>query len=712
MYKLITIFLFSLFLIRAQGQQVTSVDDSKKTYLVTHTQIEYLEDQRGEYSFPAVTRLPFQSYRGQVPNFFISHSVFWLRVRIRNNTDYPRLLVALSHPTLDEVVFYAVKGDGTLIDSAVISEKEPFGSRANKNQNYLFNLNMAKGSEETVYVKLYASEQILVPIEVGIIKSVQERLALKDLVFGLYTGLILSMFLYNFFLLFSTRDKSYFYYVLYVLFVGLSQAMLQGYSFRFLWPNHPGINGYANVLIPFLNGIAAAEFIRHFLNLKQLSAKLNRRMLIIELAYCVAFVLCILQFRQEAQVVVQFVAAAGSAYVLVMLSNLSYRKIRVAKFLLLAWTVFLCSVIIFVLRNAGLLPYNDFTYYALQVGSAAEAMLLSLALADKINTYRREEELARREALRISLENEQLIKEQNIVLEKEVSNRTEQLQHTNEELKEAMSQIQHTQAKLVENEKMASLGQLTAGIAHEINNPINFVTSNIRPLEADVTDLQQVIRKYEALDLAKDLPPQLADIEKYKTEIDLEYVYEEIGILLSGIKEGANRTSEIVKGLKSFARVDEANWKRVDINEGIDSTLLLVKNTFPQNFQLVKELGNLPLAECEPGKINQVIMNIITNAVQAIEERMREDGNTGRLTIKTWEQGGTIKISIGDNGKGMTEEVRSKIFDPFFTTKDVGAGTGLGLSIVQGIIEKHNGSIQVLTEPGSGTTFVISLPVG
>ncbi|MCD2425661.1 ATP-binding protein [Niabella pedocola] len=711
MHKLITILFLSFFIIRAQGQQVTSIDDSKKTYLVTHAQIEYLEDQKGQYSFPSVTQMPFQSYKGQVPNFFISHSVFWLRIRVRNNTDFTRLLISLSHPTLDEVVFYAMKTDGALIDSVMMSEKEPFGSRANKNQNYLFNVTMDKGSEQIIYIKLYASEQILVPIEVGTIKSIQEGLALKDLVFGLYTGLILAMFLYNFFLLFSTNDKSYFYYILYVLLVGLSQAMLQGYSFRFLWPGIPGINDYANVLIPFFNGIAAAEFIRHFLNLKQLSVKLNRRMLIIELAYCVAFVLCILKFRQEAQVVVQFVAAAGSAYVLVMLSNLSYRKIREAKFLLLAWTVFLCSVIIFVLRNAGLLPYNDLTYYALQIGSAAEAILLSLALADKINTYRREEELARKEALRVSRENEQLIKEQNIVLEKEVMIRTEELQHTNEELKAAMIQIQHTQAKLVENEKMASLGQLTAGIAHEINNPINFVTSNIRPLEADVMDLQKVIRRYETLDLTKEVPPQLLDIEKFKKEIDLEYVYEEIAILLSGIKEGASRTSEIVKGLKSFARVDEANWKRVDINEGIDSTLLLVKNSFPQNFQLIKELGAIPRIECEPGKINQVIMNIVTNAVQAILERIQEDGKQGVLTIKTWEEDQMVKVSIGDNGMGMTEEVKNKIFDPFFTTKDVGAGTGLGLAIVQGIVERHNGTIQVFTERGRGTTFVISLPV-
>lgn len=711
MYKLITILFFSFFIIRAYGQQVTSIDDSKKTYLVTHAQIEYLEDQKGQYRFPAVAQMPFQSYKGQVPNFFISHSVFWLRIRVRNNTDLPRLMVALNHPTLDEVVFYTVKGDGTFLDSVVISEEAPFNTRVNKNQNYLYNVTMEKGDERIVYIKLYASEQILVPIEVGTIKSVQEDLALKDLVFGLYTGLILAMFLYNFFLLFSTNDKSYFYYILYVLFVGLSQAMLQGYSFRFLWPNFPGINAYANVLIPFFNGIAAAEFIRHFLNLKQLSAKLNRRMRIIELAYCIAFVLCILKFRQEAQVVVQFVAAAGSAYVLVMLSNLTYRKIRVAKFLLLAWTVFLCSVIIFVLRNAGLLPYNNLTYYALQIGSAAEAMLLSLALADKINTYRREEELARKEALRVSRENEQLIKEQNIILEKEVRIRTEELQHTNEELKAAMLQIQHTQAKLVENEKMASLGQLTAGIAHEINNPINFVTSNIRPLEADVMDLQKVIRRYETLDLTKEVPPQLLDIEQFKKEIDLEYVYEEIAILLSGIKEGASRTSEIVKGLKSFARVDEANWKRVDINEGIDSTLLLVKNSFPQNFQLIKELGTIPRIECEPGKINQVIMNIVTNAVQAIQERIQDDGKQGVLTIKTWEEDQMVKVSIGDNGMGMTEEVKNKIFDPFFTTKDVGAGTGLGLAIVQGIVERHNGTIQVFTERGRGTTFVISLPV-
>ncbi|WP_018625981.1 sensor histidine kinase [Niabella aurantiaca] len=711
MYKLITIFFFSFFFVRAEGQRLTNIDDSEKTYLVTQSQIEYLEDGKGQYTFPEVAQLPFQSFKGQVPSFFISHSVFWLRIRLRNNTDISRLLIALNHPTLDEVQFFAVKEDTTILDSVTISEGKPFNSRINKNQNYLFNLSLAKGGEQLVYIRLRAGEQILVPIEVGATKPVRESLAIKDLVFGLYTGLIMVMFLYNFFLLFSTKDKSYFYYILYVLFVGLSQAMLQGYAFRFLWPNHPAINTYANVMIPFFNGIAAAEFIRQFLNLKQLSAKLNRRMLIIEAAYCVAFVLSILKLQQEAQVTVQFVAAAGSAYVLVMLSRLSYRKIRVARILLLAWSVFLCSVIVFVLRNAGLLPYNDLTYYALQIGSAVEAVLLSLALADKINTYRREEELARKEALRVSRENEQLIKEQNIVLEKEVKSRTEELQQTNEELKEAMNQIQHTQAKLVENEKMASLGQLTAGIAHEINNPINFVTSNIRPLEADVTDLQQVIRRYEKLDLSKELSSQLQDIEKYKKEIDLEYVYEEIAILLSGIKEGANRTSEIVKGLKSFARVDEASWKSVNLNEGIESTLLLVKNSFPQKFQLVKELGNIPLVECEPGKINQVIMNVVTNAVQAICERMRKEPDIGILTIKTWEQEGQVKISIGDNGSGMTEEVRNKIFDPFFTTKDVGEGTGLGLSIVQGIIEKHNGSIQVFTETGRGTTFIISLPV-
>ncbi|ULT46200.1 HAMP domain-containing histidine kinase [Niabella defluvii] len=258
---------------------------------------------------------------------------------------------------------------------------------------------------------------------------------------------------------------------------------------------------------------------------------------------------------------------------------------------------------------------------------------------------------------------------------------------------------------------MVSLGQLTAGIAHEINNPINFVTSNIKPLELDVSDLLSVIKKYEEIDTSKDVEEQFKSIEAYKRQIDLDYINEEIKTLLTGIKDGAHRTAEIVSNLKNFARIDEANIKYANLNDGLQSTLMLVKNSFPTDFILNKEFGNIPEIECTPGKINQVFMNIITNGLQSIVERQSYSPGTGILTIQTTSEDGHVKVSIKDNGTGIKDSVREKIFEPFYTTKPVGQGTGLGMSIVKGIIDSHNGTIEVVSNFGDGAEFIITLPI-
>lgn len=694
------------------GQAPITITDKGKMHTLKKDEIQLLEDKTHRLSINDVRALPFHKSVSEVPNFFITSSVYWIKFTILNQTDDPRLVINLKHPTIDDATLYFKDSAGaSTFDSVLISEGKPFRDRYYKYQTYLFDANIKQAEERTFFLKVEASEQLLIPVEVGTMKTSLEALTNADLIFGLYIGLILSMAVYNIFIFFSTRDRSYFFYVMYIFFVGLTQAVLQGYTFRFLWPNTPVLNNYATLIVPFFNGIAALEFVRSFLHLKQQYKKFNQGINWLIGFYCLSLLICLTNNLRIAQIVVQAAAFLGAFYVLWVTSYLALKGIRIAKMLLTAWLFFLFSVMVFVLRNFGLLPYNNLTYYALQIGSSVEAVLLSLALADKINIYRKEQEIARKEALRVSTENERLIKEQNIILEKEVRNRTEELEHANEELQEAMTQIKSTQAKLVETEKMASLGQLTAGIAHEINNPINFVTSNIRPLEADVADLTEVIKMYEGLDLSKEIQPQIDEIEQFKREIDLNYLNEEINTLLSGIKEGASRTSEIVKGLRSFARVDEANWKHVNINDGIESTLLLVKNTFPNNFELVKELGDIPKIECAAGSINQVFMNIITNGVQAIKEEQQKSNQVGRLEITTAVEGEFVVIRIRDNGSGMPEEIKSKIFDPFFTTKDVGEGTGLGLSIVQGIIEKHNGFIEVVTELGQGTTFVIGLPV-
>ncbi|HKR05610.1 MAG TPA: ATP-binding protein, partial [Bacteroidia bacterium] len=236
--------------------------------------------------------------------------------------------------------------------------------------------------------------------------------------------------------------------------------------------------------------------------------------------------------------------------------------------------------------------------------------------------------------------------------------------------------------------KMASLGQLTAGVAHEINNPINFVSANINPLKRNFEELVTFIRQ-----------------KKETNSSELNYTIDETKQLLSGIEEGSRRTAEIVKVLRNFSRLDEEEMKKANINEGIISTLVLLHNKIKhQKIEVIKSLGEIPEIECYPGQLNQVFMNIISNAIDAISEN-------GKIIITTLKEKDRIKISIRDTGKGMGDEVKQKIFDPFFTTKDVGKGTGLGLSISYGIIEKHKGRIEVESEKGKGSEFVILMPV-
>ncbi len=286
------------------------------------------------------------------------------------------------------------------------------------------------------------------------------------------------------------------------------------------------------------------------------------------------------------------------------------------------------------------------------------------------------------------------------------------LEATQKHLKNTLKNLKNAQAQLVQSEKMVSLGQLTAGIAHELNNPINFIYSGTKALEISMTDVSEVLSEYEAI-TPENVTQQLVKIDELKEEIEFLEVREELPSMLENIKNGANRTAEIVRGLQTFSRLDENDIKAVDLHQNIDSTLVILRNQYKERIQIDRCYGDLPPVECLPGKINQVFMNVLANAVQAIE-------NEGTITIETTfaapitiakTEVPTIKIMIQDTGIGIPSEVQHKIFDPFFTTKDVGEGTGLGLSITHGIVKKHHGKIEVQTELGKGTKFVIYLPV-
>jgi signal transduction histidine kinase len=316
-------------------------------------------------------------------------------------------------------------------------------------------------------------------------------------------------------------------------------------------------------------------------------------------------------------------------------------------------------------------------------------------------------------------EQHKLIVKRTVALKRQKAEVAEQhklLERKNEELETTLDKLKNAQSHLVESEKMASLGQLTAGIAHEINNPINYVKNSVSPLKKDFSEIRMLFRKIRELQHTPNLPQAVDSIRHYAEEIDAEYLFEEMEQLVHGIEEGANRTASIVKGLKTFARADQDAFHHVDLHESIEATLTILANRLKNRIKVNKKFGDIPVCECMPGKINQVFMNLISNSVDAIEECGREpkagEPYIGELTILTENiNQKEVRITFTDSGCGMSPEIRQRIFDPFFTTKPVGDGTGLGLSITFGIVEKHGGSIAVDSKPGQGSTFVLVLPL-
>ena len=282
-----------------------------------------------------------------------------------------------------------------------------------------------------------------------------------------------------------------------------------------------------------------------------------------------------------------------------------------------------------------------------------------------------------------------------------------ELEDKNNKLEDTLAKLKNTQSQLVESEKMVVLGQLTAGIAHEINNPINYINSGIEGLGMAFENLLKLINKYENI-APENFDIAIQDIEHFKKDIEYIELLKDIEILTRDIKNGVNRTIEIVRGLRTFSRVDESDAKSIDIHSSIDSTLVILRNKYLNRIEIVKQYGIIPDIECYPGKINQVLLNILVNAIQAIE-------GDGTITIKTALHTGKgnefVSIEIKDTGNGMSGATQRKIFEPFFTTKDVGEGTGLGLSISKSIIDGHNGTIEVESELGKGAKFLITLPV-
>jgi signal transduction histidine kinase len=633
------------------------------------------------------------------PNLGLSEGFQYLSFSVKAIASDVNTFCFIGNSTIDSIYLYQLDHGLNLIGFSGASV--PFNKRGSSLSSFMFDLGIKNGESGEFLLKVKSSKQLICPVQVGLERDFVSMSVSQDNLMYVYLGIMIVLLLYNLFLAISTSDKSYFYYVFYLLTVGFVQVSLLGIGSKIFWPNSIWLSQHSVHLSGALSGIATTLFARDFIKTKLHTPWLDKILKGYLLIYVGVIALILNGSLLLSYNLINFCAAASLILLFAALKSAKSGE-RSAKFFVFAWTIFLVSVTAFVMKDYGLVPYNTMTIYALPLGSALEGILLSFALADKINKLKLEKEEA--DAQRIKT-----IESQNEMLEDKVHERTSELEDAKDKIQSQYDHLRLTQKQLVESEKLAGLGQMTAGIAHELNNPINFVQSNVGPLHRDIEDVVGLLHDYYQLPENPE-PGDLRKLkEKYK-EVDIDYVTKEIHQLLRGIEEGSKRTAEIVRGLRIFARADKDTLVPANVNECLNSTIVVMMSITKGQVTLDKHLDpELPYIECFPGKLNQVIANLLSNAVAATKLPGRTSMDR-HVSITSCYDEKNVYISVKDNGVGMDQATVEKIFMPFFTTKAVGEGTGLGLSIAKSIIEDHGGQIVVKSDPGHGSEFLIHLP--
>ncbi|HNB10498.1 MAG TPA: 7TM diverse intracellular signaling domain-containing protein [bacterium] len=675
----------------------------QSTVMDVTTKMEIFEDAGGQNQIEDVIRdnVVFKINDQAMPNFGFTKSAYWVRFVVRSSSE-AHWFLHLDFPLMDELVIYRLS-NGLPEPIRITGRMREFSSRDIPHRTFAVHLPLHAGSTDTLYARFRTDDTMTLPLYLIRADIFRERDHTQQFGFGLYYGIMLVMALYNVFIFLKLRDRSYLYYVLYIASFGMLLMYQNGISYElFPWAQWR--------MDPFWSSMASLwgiQFSRHYLLSHRFTPRLDRVLKILLMMSVVSVVISVVapyRFSIWPGVVIGILIFPLMISTAIIAIRKNYTP---GKIFLTAWIVLLTGIVLNAFMSMGLLPANDFTLYGIQVGSALETVLLSLGLANRISVLKHEKEEAEKKLVETELRMKAAVVQQ---LEEKVRERTALLEAQKQELAQTLEVLKNTEVQLVQTAKMSALGQLIAGVAHEINNPITFIYSNLYPLEDYIEQFKQLAKAA----IEHGLHTQLQDEGVNKKLNNLDELFDDSDRILKSFRLGTQRIRNIVQDLQKFEHADESEKIPVDMNDEIRSVLKLITPQYRDQIEINTQWGPIPEFYCTPSHFHQIFMDIFINAAQAIIQRNKDDKRPkGNLHVATYvdESQAWIGIDIRDDGTGIAQEHITKIFDPFFTTKPVGEGTGLGLAIAYRLIEKNRGTIQVQSKVRDFTQFTIRLPI-
>ena len=622
----------------------------------------YYRDGSNQATIKQIINQKFKPIKSEIFNFGLDTATFWIKMTRQSEKIFTDNILFIDQSRLKLAEMYVLKKDNVI-------QIDPHNSSLYTNnklsQGKIFKLPTSLNKDDVIFLRLRATETFLAPVSIRSEGSLLSTFSLRGIIFGFYTGIMAIMFVYNLFLFIIIRDKSYLYYIFYIMFTWLTQISIQGYSSDYFWQSGSTIDNYSVVLFSSLTLVFTSLFTLSFLNTRVFSKNWHKLITIFFYLTLVNLVILAVFGIYAAFAIMQILTVTGTILAL-SAANFVYfkRHFKPAGYYLVAWSVLLIGAILFIMKDYEFIPYNNFTIYLLQIASAIEVMLLSFALADKINFFKKENEVAQAQALNASLENQKLIREQNIVLEKKVKERTEELVTKNKELEISNYELQ----------------QFASVASHDLQEPlrkIQIYCSIIKDrfLSADPEGLNNMNR-----------------------------------VMLA-----TKRMRELIDDLLDYSRLSiNSFFKKSDIGELVSEIIGDLELPIKEKDAIIN-VGPMPEIEVIPGQIRQVFQNLLINSLKFSKADQRPEINISAQIFKADQddKNDYCRIEVSDNGIGFEEKYVDKIFAIFqrLNPREAYAGTGIGLAIVKKIIEKHNGTITAKSQEGIGSTFIMTLPV-